>query len=111
MKLLLDANISWRLAIKLSAFFEDCRHVDNIGLPIPPADTTIWNYALVHDCIIVTNDDDFINLLNVKGFSPKVVLLKTGNQSTNYIAEVLIKHIPDIELLYRSEEYGLLEIY
>jgi len=28
--------------------------------------------------IIVTNDDDFLNLTNMKGFPPKVVLLRTG---------------------------------
>lgn len=111
MKLLLDANISWRLVTKLTAFFEKCLHVDNTGLPIPPLDTAIWNFALVHDYMIVTNDEDFMNLLNVNGYPPKVVLLRTGNQSTKYLGELITKHIADIEMLYSSEEYGLLEIY
>ena len=49
--------------------------------------------------IIVTNDEDFLNLINLKGFPPKVILLKTSNQSNNYIESLLIKHVQDIKLL------------
>jgi len=44
MKLLFDANISRRLAAKLLTHFEDCFHVDHIGLPIPAKDKEIWEY-------------------------------------------------------------------
>ena len=111
MKLLFDANISRRLAAKLLTHFEDCLHVDDIGLPIPAKDKEIWEYALKNSLIIVTNDDDFLNLVNIKGFPPKVVLLRTGNQSNNFIEQLLIKHKADIEALYKSVEYGLLEIF
>ncbi len=111
MKLLLDANISWRLAARLKEYFKDCLHVDHIGLLIPASDIDIWNYALANECIIVTNDDDFLNLANFKNFPPKVVLLRTGNQSNTYIELLLIKHLKDIEALFVSDEYGLLEIF
>jgi predicted nuclease of predicted toxin-antitoxin system len=111
MKLLFDANISRRLTAKLLTHFEDCLHVDYIGLPIPAKDKEIWEYALKNSLIIVTNDNDFLNLVNIKGFPPKVVLLRTGNQSNNFIEQLLIKHKPDIEDLYKSVEYGLLEIF
>lgn len=42
MKLLLDANLSWRLTIKLKGHFQDCFHVDKIGLNNPPTDNQIW---------------------------------------------------------------------
>ncbi|MGK7392431.1 MAG: DUF5615 family PIN-like protein [Candidatus Cyclobacteriaceae bacterium M2_1C_046] len=45
MKLLLDANLSWRLCAKLKSQFSDIKHVDHIGLPVPPKDIEIWNYA------------------------------------------------------------------
>jgi predicted nuclease of predicted toxin-antitoxin system len=111
MKLLLDANISRRLVAKLKAHFNDCFHVDDIGLAIPAKDAEIWNHALSNDLIIVTNDDDFLNLANIKGFPPKVVLLRTGNQSNSYIEELLIKHKEDIDALYQSADYGFLEIF
>lgn len=110
MKLLLDANLSWRLTKKLKPHFEDCLHVDFIGLSSPAFDIDIWKYALANDLIIVTNDDDYLNLANVKGFPPNVVLLRTGNQSNNFLEQLLIKHRLDIEALYRSTVYGFLEI-
>jgi len=56
MKLLLDANLSWRLVATLQQHFTDCLHVDNIGLPIPATDQAIWNYAKENEFLIVTND-------------------------------------------------------
>lgn len=85
MKLILDANISWRLTVSLKNHFDDCFHVDHIGLDIPASDTDIRNYALAAGLTIVTNDDDFLNFTNVKGFPPKVVLLRTGNQSNKFM--------------------------
>ncbi len=111
MKLLLDANISWRLTARLSEYFSECYHVDHIGLTVPAKDTEIWNYALQNDLIIIINDDDFLNLANAKGFPPKVILLRTGNQSTSYLEALLIRHRADIEALWLSAEYGFLEIF
>jgi predicted nuclease of predicted toxin-antitoxin system len=62
MKLLFDANISRRLAA----------NVDYIGLPIPAKDKEIWEYALKNSLIIVTNDNDFLNLVNIKDFRQKL---------------------------------------
>ncbi|MEO6330270.1 MAG: DUF5615 family PIN-like protein [Ginsengibacter sp.] len=45
MKLLLDANISWRLANKLKIYFDDCTHVDHVELAVPARDIEIWEYA------------------------------------------------------------------
>jgi len=54
MKLLLDANVSWRLAARLKSYFEECLHVDYTGLNIPAQDIEIWNYALNNNLIIIT---------------------------------------------------------
>jgi predicted nuclease of predicted toxin-antitoxin system len=47
--------------------------------------------------------------LELKGFPPKVVLLKTGNNSSKALTELLITIKPKIEDLEDSE-FGLLEI-
>jgi predicted nuclease of predicted toxin-antitoxin system len=111
MKLLLDANISWRLTAILNDHFENCIHVDYSGLASPASDTEIWNFAAVNDLVIVTNDEDFLNLVNLKGFPPKVVLLRTGNQANLHLAEILIKHKEDVQQLCLSGDIGLLEIF
>lgn len=48
--------------------------------------------------------------MNVKGFPPKVVLLRTGNQNRLFISNLLIMHKPNIELLNSSPETGLPEL-
>ena len=86
-------------------------HVDHVGLKIPASDNDIWKYALMNGLIIVTNDDDFIDLLNLKGYPPKIILLKTGNQSNSYIEMLLIKHKENIRSFYSNNDIGLLEIF
>jgi predicted nuclease of predicted toxin-antitoxin system len=109
MKILLDANISWKLVNILKPIFGECAHVDLIGLNVPADDIDIWNYALNNENIIITKDNDFINLLELNGFPPKVVLLRTGNNSSQALIELLINIKPMIEDLEKNN-YGLLEI-
>jgi predicted nuclease of predicted toxin-antitoxin system len=109
MKILLDANISWKLTKLLKPIFGECIHVDLIDLDVPAQDIDIWNYASKNEYIIITKDNDFVDLLEMKGFPPKVVLLRTGNNSSKALAELLINMKPMIEDLENSN-YGLLEI-
>jgi len=109
-KLLLDANLSWRSIKSLQEHFEACYHADSIGLKVPAKDIEIWDYAKGNNLIIITNDEDFFNLLMIKGFPPKIILLKTGNQNRKKVEEVLICAKEQIEQLLLSSELGLLEI-
>jgi predicted nuclease of predicted toxin-antitoxin system len=109
MKILFDANISWKLVDKLKPVFGECAHVDLIGLDVPAEDIDIWNYALDNGYIIITKDNDFVDLLELNGFPPKVVLLKTGNNSSKALMELLENVKPMIEDLEKND-YGLLEI-
>jgi predicted nuclease of predicted toxin-antitoxin system len=109
MKLLLDANLSWRLVRALSSSFPKINHINEL-LPQPAKDIAIWNLAFQEDYIIVTNDEDFLNLLLNRGFPPKIILLKTGNQSNFYLINLLIKNKSAIEGLYSSKEFGILEL-
>jgi predicted nuclease of predicted toxin-antitoxin system len=112
MKILLDANLSYRLVKNLSGMYPDCLHVTRTGLSMPAEDIDIWNWAKQNNyLLVVTNDEDFKHLLSRFGFPPKIVLLRTGNQSTQFIAEVLKKHFTDLVELESSNEMGLLEIF
>lgn len=85
--------------------------MDHVSLPVPASDTQIWNFALDNRCIIVTNDEDFMHFSNVKGFPPKVILLKTGNQSNQFIQGLLIQQKEAIRNFIAAEEYGVLELF
>jgi predicted nuclease of predicted toxin-antitoxin system len=108
--LLLDANLSWRSVSILKKHYDDCWHVDNVGLSIPAKDTEIWEYAKTYNMLIVTNDEDFLHLSTFKGFPPKVLLLRTGNQSRNFLEQTLINMKNQIQTFFDSSEYGILEL-
>jgi predicted nuclease of predicted toxin-antitoxin system len=111
MTILLDANISWRLVKNLSKHFRNVLHVRHTGLPDPAQDDQIWLWAKLNNAVIITNDQDFINMLSTYGFPPKVVLLRKGNLTTKQIDRLLTEFKLEIEHLGESETYGLLEIY
>lgn len=111
MKLLFDANLSWRLTNLLKKDYPQSLHVSRTGLKQPARDVEIWNYALRHQLTVVTNDEDYYQLSVMRGFPPKVILLLTGNQSTGFIAELLRRHKESIARFIQSEDYGLMEIY
>ncbi len=110
MKLLLDANLSYRLKKPLSEYFEIVEHVDAI-FRNRPSDYQIWEYALVNNFVITTNDEDYENILNMRGFPPKVILFRTGNQSSAFLLQLIENKIDDIHRLVESEIYGIMEIY
>jgi len=109
MKLLLDANLSWRLTTVLSQHFGECVHVNKTELPKPAKDTEIWNYAASNGYIIITQDSDFLHLFETKGFPPKIVLLRVGNIDRKTAEEILLQAKSSIVELENSD-YGLLEI-
>ncbi len=54
MKLLLDANLSWRMIPILQKHFTTCYHVDHVDeLEVPAKDLSIWKHAKEHDLIIL----------------------------------------------------------
>jgi len=112
MKLLLDANISWRLVSTLNEHFGECVHVDNIQeLESPASDINIWEYAKNNDYMIVSQDNDFNDIIEIRGFPPKIIWLKAGNCSSKKISDLLIRSKDIINEFYESEESGLLKIF
>jgi len=110
LRLLLDANLSWRSVSILKNHFDDCLHVDNTELLFPAKDNEIWEYAKNKGMLIVTNDEDFLHLSMIKGFPPKVILLRTGNQNRKFLEQVLISKKDQIMKFVESKEYGVLEL-
>jgi len=110
-RLLIDANLSWRLTAILKDEFTEIIHVDHTDLEEASSDNNIWKYAQLNGYSIITNDEDFYLLAMDKGFPPKIILLRTGNQSTKYIAGIIVKHKTEIIDFLDNEEYGVLEIF
>lgn len=111
MKLLLDANISWRITKLVENYFSGCFHSKDIKINQPAKDIEIWDFAKQNNFTILTHDDDFEKLLLLKGAPPKVIILKTFNKNTKEIAELLIAKKEVIESFISSNELMILEIY
>ena len=111
MNWLLDENLSYRLGKQLANLPVIVRHVSRIGLAMPADDQRIWQWAKANDYLIITNDEDFYRFAGVWDFPPKVVMLRTGNQSTRFLAALLTKHFKDLQWLVNSPENGVLELF
>jgi predicted nuclease of predicted toxin-antitoxin system len=109
MKLLLDANLSWRLTSVLTEHFGECIHVNKTDLPKPAKDTEIWNYAAANGYSIITQDADFLNLFETKGFPPKIILLRVGNMNKKMAEQIILQAKSSI-LDLENGDCGLLEI-
>ena len=86
-------------------------HVSRTGLPVPADDRHIWDWARLNNHLVITNDEDFYRFAGVLGLPPKVVMLRTGNQSTRFLAALLTRHLADVQALVDSKENGVLELF
>jgi predicted nuclease of predicted toxin-antitoxin system len=95
MKLLLDANLSPRVAAILSTAGHAATHVADIGM-LAASDKEILRRAAGDESIIVTADTDFSMMLALSGAQrPSVVLLRGCNELPQpAIAELLIANLP-----------------
>ena len=107
MKLLLDENISYRVANKLKSDYSKLSHVKFNNLS-KTDDKQIWNFAKKEGYTIVTNDSDFNDMSLIFGFPPKVIWLRTGNTSTKHIADLLRKEKEQIINFVNDTENGIL---
>jgi predicted nuclease of predicted toxin-antitoxin system len=108
-KLLFDQNISSRIVRLIKDDFPDCSQVTLEGLT-DSTDLEIWLWAKANNYCIVTFEADFLDLLTLKGFPPKVILLRTGNRRTTDLAEILKKRKSSIEAFFAENIVGCLEI-
>lgn len=60
---------------------------------------------------ILTQDEDFYNLLLEHGTPPKIIWLRTGNCSTNFLSEVILRNSESIKFFLSSQSQDCLEIY
>ena len=95
MKLLLDENLSRRLVPFLQHDYPGSSQVVLLGMQ-SASDEEVWQKAREDGYVIVTRDADFQELSLVWGQPPKVILLKTLNQSRAATLKVLIENLDGI---------------
>jgi predicted nuclease of predicted toxin-antitoxin system len=109
MKLLLDENLSRRLVPFLQHDYADSTQVVLIGMA-SATDKEVWQKARDENFVIVTRDADFQELSLVWGQPPKVIWLKTPNQSRAGTLKVLLDNKEVIEEALVTQGMASVEI-
>lgn len=111
MKILIDQNISFRIIQHISGTFTQAEHVKSLNLTNAP-DYQIFMWARLQGFLaVLTQDEDFYNLLLEHGIPPKVIWLRLGNCSTNFIAEVVLRNASLIQAFIEDDAQDCLEVY
>jgi predicted nuclease of predicted toxin-antitoxin system len=71
-------------------------------------DERIWAYALTHDFIIVTKDEDFRHRSLLTGAPPKCIWLQIGNCGTSAIEKLLRNAFEEVKSFAETAEAPLL---
>lgn len=109
MKLLFDQNISFRIKGKITSDYPNSTQVREVGLE-NASDKEIWEQAKANDYVIVTFDSDFYDFSLVWGAPPNIILIKSFNQTTKFIADLLKSHKKSIFDFEKDESIDCLEI-
>jgi len=98
MRLLIDANLSPRVAAQLTEAGFDATHVADVGL-LTAADGAILEYASANELVIISADTDFGEMLAASPgrVKPSVVLLRSADHLTpTEQASLLAVNLPSV---------------
>lgn len=109
MKLLLDENLSRRLLPKLSPHYPGSTHVALEGLQ-QASDADVWQFAKLHDFVVVSKDDDFTALSTLHGRPPCLIKLSVGNCDNEPLAQILVSQLGLIEAQFEDAAVSMVEL-
>ncbi len=110
MKLLIDQNLSYRLVRQLQERFPGTEQLRRVGL-LNQRDVSIWDFAQRQGFVILTQDEDFLDLSLTRGAPPKVILLRAGNLPSARVTALLNNnHLKIYTLLAEDSEVNCLEL-
>ena len=109
MRLLFDENLSPELPKLLAASYPRSEHIRHANL-VGADDAVVWQFAAANAFVLVTKDDDFLELSILRGSPPKVILIRLGNCRTAEVADLLGKEQEKVGQFCRDESAALLEL-
>ena len=96
MRFLIDAQLPPALARFLADQGHEAEHVFDIGMN-NAEDADIWTYAQTNDAVIVTKDEDFVNLALLREPAASVVWLRIGNTGKQQLLAWFTNLLPFVE--------------
>ena len=95
MKFIVDAQLPPALAGWLREQGHQAEHVAEVGLR-DAEDSPIWRYAVEHNAVVLTKDEDFASRVRQSRESPVIVWLRIGNCSNRAFREWFAPLLPEI---------------
>ncbi len=74
-------------------------------------DKEVWDYAKKNNFVIVTRDSDYLDMSALYGQPPKVILLRTGNQSKAAVIHLLLRAKESIETALWNDDKACIEVF
>jgi predicted nuclease of predicted toxin-antitoxin system len=108
-KLLFDQNISFRILRGIESHFPIATQVRLEGLE-DASDKEIWQYAKEKGYTVVTFDSDFYDFSVIWGAPPKIILIRSWDQTTKAISTLIIAHKETIYYFEKDSSLNCLEI-
>ena len=110
MKLLFDQNLSFKLCARWTDIFPSSEQVRRANLDTAD-DRTVWEFAKANGFVIVSLDADFADMAALHGPPPKVIWLRCGNQTTEFIEKLFRDHAEAIAAFEADKEAACWELY
>lgn len=95
MRFLVDAQLPPALARLLAEHDHHAEHVIDIA-PGDTPDAVLWQYALDHEAVIITKDEDFVDLVARSRVSPAIVWVRAGNTTRRALLEWFLPRLDTI---------------
>ena len=108
MKILIDANLPFRLAKDLLEKGYDIVHTDDLPNKERTKDNEIRKIAIDQNRIVITKDSDFLDSHLIQGIPSKLLLVTTGNIVNKDLLNLFDKYFETIVNLFGT--YDLIEL-
>lgn len=97
MKFLLDAHLPRRLCALLAEHGHDAVHTLSLSTGNRTKDSVISQISVMEERVVVSKDSDFVYSHVLQGRPWKLLLIKTGNISTQDLSALIGRHLSTIE--------------
>jgi predicted nuclease of predicted toxin-antitoxin system len=108
MKFFVDANLPFKLAIRLRELGFDAIHTDDLPNKERTSDGEIRKVSVEQNRVVITKDSDFLDSHLIQGIPRKLLFITTGNIVNKDLLGLIEKYFETVTRLF--EIYDLIEI-
>jgi predicted nuclease of predicted toxin-antitoxin system len=103
LRFIIDAQLPPALAGHLKASGYGAEHVNRISLG-GAADARVWSYVVRKEAVLITKDEDFIELARRTADGPAVIWIRLGNTTNRALWAVFSRVLPEVLAGLRAGE-------